>query len=40
LRAFNRQLTSNGLTYRPTHISQADFDSIVNSPTERGGSAG
>lgn len=39
LRAFNRQLTNNGVTYQPTHISQADFDSIVNSPTERGGSA-
>ncbi len=40
LRAFNRQLNRNGVTYEPRHISQADYDSIVNSPTERGGSAG
>ena len=36
LRAFVRQLGNNGATYTPTYISQADFDAIVSSPTERG----
>ena len=36
LRAFVRQLDANGATYTPSHISQADFDAIVSSPTERG----
>ncbi len=36
LRAFIRQLDANGATYTPAYISQADFDAIVDSPTERG----
>lgn len=36
LRAFVRQLDANGATYTPSYISQADFDAIVASPTERG----
>lgn len=36
LRAFIGQLDANGETYTPSHISQADFDAIVSSPTERG----
>ena len=36
LRAFVRQLTNNDATYTPSYISQADFEAIVDSPTERG----
>ncbi len=36
LRAFIRQLDRNGASYTPAYISQADFDAIINSPTERG----
>lgn len=36
LRAFVKQLTSNGATYTPTYISQTDFDAIVSSDIERG----
>jgi len=36
LRAFNRQLTSLGVSYEPRYISLSDFYSIVNSPNERG----
>ncbi len=36
LRAFNRQLVNAGASYAPTNISQAEFDSIVSAPTERG----
>jgi len=36
LRAFNRQLTSIGLSYTPVYISQADYDQIVNSANEKG----
>jgi hypothetical protein len=36
LRAFTKQLASNGATYTPTHITQADYDAIVSSDTERG----
>ena len=35
LRAFNRQIESNGWSYTPEYISQAAYDDIVNSPTER-----
>jgi hypothetical protein len=36
LRAFNRQLTSIGLSYTPVYISQADYDQIINSANEKG----
>lgn len=36
LRAYFRSLTQQGGTYKPEHLSQADFDKIVNSPMERG----
>ena len=36
LRAFMRVLTQMGGTYVPVHLSQAEFDAIVNSPMERG----
>ena len=36
LRAFIGQLDRRNATYTPAYISQADFDAIVNSPTERG----
>lgn len=36
LRAFDRNLLSNGATYEPQFISQAEYDEIVNSATERG----
>ncbi|MCL4139766.1 UNVERIFIED_CONTAM: hypothetical protein GTU68_066166 [Idotea baltica] len=36
LRAFIRQLQTRDETYTPSYISQADFDFIINSPTERG----
>ena len=38
LRAFTKQLASNGATYTPTHITQAAFDAIVSSDIERGAS--
>ncbi|BCN94142.1 hypothetical protein THMIRHAM_19270 [Thiomicrorhabdus immobilis] len=34
LRSFWDVLTSNGFTYVPTHISQEEFDAIINSPME------
>lgn len=36
LRAFNRQLTSLGLDYTPTYLTQDDFNQIVNSSIEKG----
>lgn len=36
MRAFAKQLTRNGASYTPTHISQADYDTIVSSDMERG----
>lgn len=36
LRAFTAQLTGQGVTYTPAHISQADYDAIVATGTERG----
>jgi len=36
LRAFISQLTRQGVTYTPQYISQAEFDAIVNSATEKG----
>lgn len=36
LRSFYRQIESNGGTYTPTHITQTQFDEIVNSDMERG----
>ncbi len=36
LRAFVAQLTARSAIYTPTHISQAEFDSIVSSETEQG----
>ena len=40
LRAFDRQITNNGWTYTPEHISQEAYDEIVSSEIERGGSGG
>ena len=37
LRAFMRALTEQNVTYTPQHLSQEDFDAIVNSPMETGG---
>lgn len=36
LRAFSSQLEARGETYSPTYLTQADYDAIVGSPTERG----
>jgi len=36
LRAFISQLTKQGVTYTPQYITQAEFDAIVNSATEKG----
>ena len=36
LRAFVKQLTRNGASYTPTHITQAAYDAIVSSDVERG----
>lgn len=36
LRAFSSQLESRGETYSPSYLTQAEYDAIVNSPTERG----
>ncbi|WP_201327351.1 DUF2202 domain-containing protein [Thermotomaculum hydrothermale] len=36
LRSFYRLVVANGETYEPQFISQEEFDSIVNSPMERG----
>ena len=36
MRAFAKQLTKNGATYTPTHITQAAYDAIIASGTERG----
>lgn len=35
LRSFMRNLAQNGASYVPVHISQEDFDRIVNSAMER-----
>lgn len=40
LRAFMQQLDRDGVSYTPSYISQADFDAIVSSSTERGGGGG
>jgi len=37
LRAFIRALEAQNITYIPKHLSQAEFDEIINSPTETGG---
>ncbi len=37
LRSFMRQITKNWGSYTPQYISQENFDSILNSPQERGG---
>jgi len=36
LRAFQKHLTRLGIVYVPQHISQEEYDEIVNSPKERG----
>jgi hypothetical protein len=36
LRAFTKQLGAHDTTYAPTYISQADYDEIVSTDTERG----
>ena len=36
MRAFISQLTKQGVTYTPQYITQAEFDAIINSPTETG----
>lgn len=36
LRAFVRNLSSQGITYVPKHLSQTEFDDIINSGVERG----
>ena len=36
LRSFHRQIESNGGSYTPSHITQAQYDEIVNSDMERG----
>ena len=36
LRSFVSQLRSRGASYTPAHITQAEFDSIVSTPVERG----
>jgi len=36
LRAFNRQLIRQGITYNPEYISQEVFDKIISSPHEAG----
>jgi len=36
MRAFNRQLTAQGVTYTPQFISQEFFDQIISTPNETG----
>ena len=36
LRSFTGRLTDLGIDYEPVYISQEEYDSIVNSPSERG----
>jgi hypothetical protein len=36
LRAFVKQLERNGASYTPTHISQAEYEKIIDSSVERG----
>lgn len=36
MRAFISQLTKQGVSYTPQYITQAEFDAIINSPTETG----
>ncbi len=36
LRAFNRQLVKYGITYTPSHISQTEYDEIINGTIESG----
>lgn len=41
LRAFNRQLiATTGAAYEPQYMSEAEFNAIIESETERGGGAG
>lgn len=40
LRAFNRQLTTRGITYDPQYISTEDYQTIVSGETERGNQQG
>jgi hypothetical protein len=35
LRSFYKNITKAGGSYTPIHITQAEFDAIVNSPTEK-----
>lgn len=37
LRTFYSRITAAGSTYTPSHLDQASFDAIVNSPREMGG---
>ena len=36
MRAFYKNLLNIGMTYTPQYITQAEFDAIINSPTETG----
>jgi len=36
LRSFVSQLEAQGATYTPTHLTQAEYDAIISSATERG----
>lgn len=36
LRSFHKQIANNGGNYVPQYITQAEYDAIVNSPTENG----
>jgi hypothetical protein len=40
LRAFNRTLVANGVTYTPSVLDQAAFDAIIASPMEKGSGLG
>jgi len=37
LRAFVRNLSNAGFTYKPKYISQEEFNKVISSPNERGG---
>jgi hypothetical protein len=37
LRAFVRNLSNSGFTYKPKYISQEEFNKVISSPNERGG---
>jgi len=40
MRAFAKNLTNLWISYTPVYISQADYDAIITSDTERGGGSG